>query len=107
MSKLVERMYQEYHIKPRLVPIPCEKCEHNSGCCQGINCKMEQQYPPFTAEKQVKLIDLLTTVTNFVVYMGDNNNLEDIIAEKVTAYKGLLDNKKVQEILKRWIDKTN
>lgn len=121
MSEVVERMMKEYGVKPKLVPIPCEKCKHSTEYCQGIDCKVQEEYPPFTARKQIELIKLILSNSynrglfiaqvaqdEFCFQYGNDesisnhrNNIdfENTLADIVCDLGDELDTTKVREIL--------
>lgn len=47
----VEKMYKNVGIAPK----KCSECDNNMDCGFGKDC-----YPPFTAEKQIAILQLLT-----------------------------------------------
>lgn len=49
----IEKMYENVGIEPK----KCSECDNNMDCGFGKDC-----YPPFTAEKQLKLIKFITTL---------------------------------------------
>lgn len=103
----VKRMYKEYgaytdacdtcKVEPPQLKFKCPECNKKVIC------------PPFTAEKQIELIKLLSETIGYEELGKDLNyftsaydeQIENAIARIIVEYKDKLDTAKVKEILER------
>lgn len=117
MTNAIEIMMKEYGVEK----IPSE-CQGLYNCPDykkenDTNCYKEKDYPPFTAEKQIELIKLLSEKANIIIGRRSYDNHEwligidkqsipiqhldfvECLADAIIKFKGDLDTAKVKEIL--------
>lgn len=119
----IEEIYKAYGVDKQRVIDCCTteeyfECEDKHNCVNCDKC-IHFEYPPFTAEKQLKLLQILTECRWFCwskrvdgkegmsivldcarcSYEGDYINLAEAIADLTLALKDELDHAKVKEIL--------
>ena len=119
---IIEQMYKEYGVKPISryfsgCKIKGEDCKCQLNCDFCINSIHTYNYPPFTAEKQIELIKLLSLYDLNILQNSKGSffmdvqyeyavataekPFEDVLASCVIASKPFIDTSKVKEILEK------
>lgn len=105
MTNIIEQMYKEYRIEPKVVASYSFTCGYNKKEYE----KDVVEYPPFTAEKQIELITFLGNVIGYIMLGEDIHyytsykelSLSEALAQVLIDRKDNFNNSKVREILEK------
>lgn len=106
---IIEQMYKEYGVRPINI------AEHGSTYITNAIKIDDEFYPPFTTEKQIKLLEILITdvmgweefteIMYLYTYADSDsfeNNFKNAIVQLIIDNKNnYIDNSKVKEILEK------